>query len=224
MSTDAQAAPHPAAPRTYKRRGRATPGQERGLEALWPRFGLPVDGRPLDLPALFGRSAPVALEIGFGLGEVPAAMALEQPDVDLLAVDVHRPGLGALLRRLGETGSTNVRVADGDARVLLATMLAPGSLRAVRVFFPDPWPKQRHHKRRLVGPGFLDLVASRLAPGGTLHVATDWAPYAAAVRALLAAHPALEPLDVPPWRPPTRFERYGLADGRPATDLAARRV
>ena len=160
--------------RTYKRRaGRVTVTQRDALDQLWPRFGLVVDGAPLDLPALFGRSAPVVLEIGFGMGEATAALAVAEPERDILAVDVHTPGHGGLLKLLDAADLTNVRVVDGDARPLLESMLASQSLTGVRVFFPDPWPKQRHLKRRLVDDAFADLVADRLVDGGFLHVATD---------------------------------------------------
>lgn len=225
MSVDAPPAaamPLRSAPRTYKRRSkRLTRGQALAAERLWPLLGVDVDGRPLDPVARFGRRAPLALEIGFGLGEATTEMARDEPDVDLLAVDVHRPGIGALLRRVDDLGLTNVRVADGDATVLLTTMIPTGSLTCVRVFFPDPWPKQKHAKRRLVDRGFLDVVADRLVPGGVLHVATDWAPYADQVARALADHPALVPT-APPWRPRTRFEARGLAAGRPVHDIAAR--
>jgi tRNA (guanine-N7-)-methyltransferase len=216
------AARRPTAPRTYKRRSkRITAGQAVAAERLWPRLGVEVDGTPFEAVARFGRRAPLALEIGFGLGEATAEMAAAAPDVDLLAVDVHHPGIGALLRRVDALGLTNVRVADGDARVLLTAMLPTASLACVRVFFPDPWPKQRHAKRRLVDHALLDAVADRLVPGGVLHVATDWTPYAEQVARALADHPAFTRTD-PPWRPRTRFEARGLAAGRAVHDVAAR--
>ena len=210
--------------RTYKRRsGRVTPGQTDALARLWSGLGVDVDGQPLDLAALFERRAPVVLEIGFGMGEATAEMAAAAPGTDVLAVDVHTPGHGNLLRLVEQRGLTNVRVADGDARVLLAEMLPSASLAAVRVFFPDPWPKARHAKRRLVTPDFTALVADRLVVGGLLHVATDIEPYLTDARAVVAATPGLEPVD-PPWRATTRFERRGARDGRASHDLAARRV
>jgi tRNA (guanine-N7-)-methyltransferase len=209
--------------RTYKRRsGRVTPGQTDALARLWPDLGVEVDGEPLDLGALFGRAAPTVLEIGFGMGEATAEMAAVQPDVDVLAVDVHTPGQGNLLRLVESAGLTNVRVARDDARVLLE-MLRPASLAAVRVFFPDPWPKARHAKRRLVTPAFAGLVADRLADDGVLHVATDVASYAEAAREALAATPGLE-LVAAPWRATTRFERRGARGGRHPHDVAARRA
>lgn len=210
--------------RTYKRRsGRVTPGQTDVLSRLWSGLGLDVDGSPVDLAALFGRRAPVVLEVGFGMGEATAEMAAAEPDHDVLAVDVHTPGHGNLLRLVERHGLTNVRVAAGDARVLLAEMLPAASLAAVRVFFPDPWPKARHAKRRLVTPAFTALVADRLVPGGVLHVATDISSYAVDAREVLVATPGLEQVDAP-WRATTRFERRGAREGRAAHDVAARRV
>ena len=187
---------------------------------------LAVDGTPIDVAALFGRVAPLVVEVGSGMGEATALMAAADPGRDLLAVDVHRQGLGRLLRRVEEAGLTNVRVAEGDAVALLSTMLAPASVDEVRVFFPDPWPKSRHGKRRLVQGPFLDLVASRLRPGGVLHVATDWAPYASQVQVLLLEHPSYDVVHLgsrPEHRPVTRFEQQGLGAGRTSWDGIARR-
>jgi tRNA (guanine-N7-)-methyltransferase len=179
----------------------------------------------LDLAELFGRRAPVVVEIGSGMGDATARLAAADPDRDVLAVDVHTPGLGNLVKLVDAAGLCNVRVADGDAVVLLRAMLAPGSLDEVRAFFPDPWPKARHAKRRLVTPAFADLVASRLACGGRLHFATDWEPYAAAVRSVLAAHPAFVVVEDTATRsgarPVTRFERQALAAGRRVADIVA---
>ncbi len=211
--------------RTYKRRGgRVTAGQADALTRLWPEYGVNVDGQPLDLEALFGRHAPVVLEIGFGMGEATAAMAEAQPELNLLAVDVHTPGQGALLRLVEQRGLTNLRVADGDAMVLLRDMLAPGSLSEVRVFFPDPWPKTRHDKRRLVSHPFADLVADRLAPGGSLHIATDWPAYADRARGVLTGHPRFDVGAGAPWRPATRFEEQARSAGRPAEEISAIRI
>ena len=220
--------------RTYKpRRGRVTATQATALARSWSRLGVHIpfveeQARPLDLAALFGRRAPVVLEIGSGMGEATAAMAAADPGRDVLAVDVHTPGLGNLIKLVEATGLTNVRVADGDALVLLRAMLSPGSLDEVRVFFPDPWPKGRHAKRRLVTPAFADLVASRLTCGGRLHIATDWEPYAVAVRLILGAHPHFTLLDggfsPPPIpRPITRFERQAAVAGRRVADVLAMR-
>ena len=215
--------PHAPVPTFRLRRGRVTGTQADALERLWPRWGLDVDGAPMDLPVLFGRTAPVVLDVGSGMGEATAEAAAAEPHRDVLAVDVHTPGHGNLLKLADARGLSNVRVADGDARVLLADMLAPRSLDEVRVWFPDPWPKARHAKRRLLTPGFLALVASRLRPGGVLHVVTDWEPYATQVAAQLAAAPDLEVVSTErsASRPMTRFERQALAAGRRSHDLLA---
>jgi tRNA (guanine-N7-)-methyltransferase len=184
-----------------------------------------VDETPLDVTALFGRDAPLVVEVGSGMGEATAQLAAADPGRNLLAVDVHVQGLGRLLRHIEHLGLTNVRVAEGDAIVLLRDMLTSGSIDEVRVFFPDPWPKARHAKRRLVQQPFLDLVASRLRPGGTLHVATDWTPYAEQVSDLVRRHPSYDVIHEggrPAHRPTTRFEQRGLDAGRTPYDLIAR--
>ena len=207
--------------RTFKVRRRVTTGQADALCRLMPQLGVAVD-RPLDPVAVFGRSAPLVLEVGSGMGETTIAMAQADPDRDVLAVDVHTPGLGTLLRRIEAAGLTNVRVAEGDARDVLREVLAPGSLDEVRVFFPDPWPKARHAKRRLVTTPFLDLVATRLRVGGRLHVATDWETYAEQTRIVLDQHPAFAATTTDRGsRPVTRFEQRGLDAGRTPHDLVA---
>lgn len=222
-----QPVPQPQVPygpvATFKtRRGRLTEGQADALARLFPVWGVRVEGQPLDLTALFGREAPRVLDVGSGMGE--ATLAAADPDVDVLAVDVHTPGIATLLRGAEAAGLTNVRVADGDVRVLLADMLPPASLSEVRVWFPDPWPKVRHLKRRLVTGGFLDLVASRLQPGGVLSFATDWGPYAEKVAGLLETSSLeLVSRERPATRPRTRFEQQGLDMGRGAYDLVAQR-
>jgi tRNA (guanine-N7-)-methyltransferase len=217
----------PTPPRTFKlRRGRVTAHQAEGLERLGPVFGLPVTDSRLDVRAAFGRTAPLVLEIGFGMGEATVAMAQADPARDVLAVDVHTPGVGKLLRSLEEHDVRNVRVLEGDALHVLRVMLEGVELDEVRVYFPDPWPKARHAKRRLVTPAFCDLVAARLRPGGVLHVATDWRPYADMALRVLREHPAFEVgglSERPVHRPLTRFERRGLAAGRPSYDLLATR-
>ena len=212
--------------RSYRhRRGRMGATTTAALERLGDRL-VTVDGSPLDVAQLFGRAAPLVVEVGSGMGEATAQMAVADPDRDVLAVDVHLQGLGRLLRRVEEHGLDNVRVAEGDAVVLLRDMLGPASVDEVRVYFPDPWPKARHAKRRLVQRDFLDLVAGRLRSGGVLHVATDWAPYAEQMRELLGSHPAYDVVhegERPDHRPVTRFERQGLDAGRTSYDLIARR-
>ncbi|HET6534429.1 MAG TPA: tRNA (guanosine(46)-N7)-methyltransferase TrmB [Actinoplanes sp.] len=195
------------------------------MAGLWPSYGLTVldgDRTPLDLDRLFGRVAPRVLEIGSGMGEATAAMAAADPGRDYLAVEVHTPGIGNLLALIRERGLTNVRVAHGDAMELLHR-LAPDSLDAVHVFFPDPWPKARHHKRRLIQPGNVVLLRRLLRLGGVLHCATDWPDYAEQMTATLAGDPGLEPAPGA-GRPATKFERRGRQAGRPIVDLTFRRT
>ncbi|GAA2407579.1 tRNA (guanosine(46)-N7)-methyltransferase TrmB [Streptomyces glaucosporus] len=217
------------------RRSRVSPNQRDALLRLWPKWGLEIDGeRGLDLDALFDTlppGSPVVLEIGFGMGEATAQMAADDRGTGLLAADVHTPGQGNLLLLAEKLGLTNVRVANGDAIILLREMLAPGSLAGVRVFFPDPWPKKRHHKRRIIQPEFVELAASRLAPGGLLHCATDWESYAEQMLEVLTGCPALENTQPdggyaprPDFRPMTRFEQQGLEKGHVVHDLIFRRV
>ncbi len=213
----------------HPRRGRLTHVQTDALTRLWPVFGIEVDGRPLDLPTLFGRHAPVVVEIGSGMGEAALAMAAADPGRDYLAVDVHTPGIGKLLAGVEAKGLSNVRVARGDAVELLRDMLEPQSLDAVHVFFPDPWPKKRHHKRRLVNPTVVALIANRLRVGGLLCAATDWPDYAEQMLSVLRAEPTLANTCVAfaprlASRPVTKFERRALAAGRPIADLAFQRV
>jgi tRNA (guanine-N7-)-methyltransferase len=192
---------------------------------LLPRYGVP-DG-PLDLPALFDRR-PVALEIGFGLGHATLEMAQADPGTGILAVDVHTPGVSRLLSAVDELGLDNVRLVHGDAVELLRTRVGASTLDAIRIFFPDPWPKARHHKRRIVRPDLVALMASRLREGGVLHTATDWAPYAESMLDVLAAEPALRNryAGTAPRleRPMTKFERQGLEQGHEVTDLVFVRV
>ncbi|MFF5106163.1 tRNA (guanosine(46)-N7)-methyltransferase TrmB [Streptomyces sp. NPDC000134] len=214
------------------RRSRVTAGQADALRRLWPAWGLDIDGqRVLDLAELFGNDRPVVLEIGFGMGEATAEMAAADPGTNILAVDVHTPGQGNLLALADRAGLDNVRVGNGDAIILLREMLAPDSLAGLRVYFPDPWPKKRHHKRRLIQPEFLTLAATRLAPGALVHCATDWEPYAEQMLDVLTAHPAFENTRPeggfaprPAYRPRTRFEGQGLEKGHVVNDLLFRRV
>ncbi|MFE5873040.1 tRNA (guanosine(46)-N7)-methyltransferase TrmB [Streptomyces roseifaciens] len=214
------------------RRSRVTTGQGEALRRLWPKWGLDIDGlSKLDLGELFGDpELPVVLEIGFGMGEATAKMAAADPGTGILACDVHTPGQGNLLGLAERNGLTNVRVANGDAIILLREMLVPDSLAGLRVYFPDPWPKKRHHKRRLIQPEFLALAATRLAPGALLHCATDWEPYAEQMLEVLAAAPDFENTQAdggfaprPEFRPLTRFEGQGLDKGHVVHDLLFRR-
>jgi tRNA (guanine-N7-)-methyltransferase len=231
MTTDAvpAAATDPAArtPRPIRsfvlRQGRMSPAQQRALDALLPRYGVAFQRAPLDLDRVFGRSAPRVLEIGCGMGETTARIAAEQPAVDFLGVEVHAPGVGSLLLRIDEGGLANLRVVMHDAVEVVAAMIPPGSLAGIHVFFPDPWPKKRHHKRRLLQPGFVHELALRLQPGGCLHVATDWEDYAHEILATLAAEPLLANsapafAPRPPSRPLTKFEVRGLKLGHRVWD------
>ena len=173
------------------RRGHFTAGQRLAYQTLFERWTLPYRPAPIDASEVFGRSAPRVLEIGFGMGETTAAIAQRMPDTDFLGVEVYPAGVGALLRRIDEAGLSNLRIIQHDAVEVVRDMIAPGTLAGIHVFFPDPWPKKRHHKRRLIQPAFVALLASRLAPGGYLHCATDWAHYAVQMLAVLAGEPLL---------------------------------
>ncbi|GAB6068463.1 tRNA (guanosine(46)-N7)-methyltransferase TrmB [Methylothermus subterraneus] len=207
-----------------RREGRLTSAQERALQTLWPRYGLPTD-RPLDPGAFFPRPAPLILEIGFGNGESLVEMASRFPEFNYLGVEVHRPGVGHLLLRLAQLGLENVRVSCADAVDFLSD-LAAETCQRINIFFPDPWPKKRHHKRRLIQPPFVALLASRLQPGGILHVATDWPDYAHHIQCILSQYPALQAIDpqalIPP-RPLTKYEQRGRRLGHPIQDLAYRK-
>jgi len=213
-----------------RREGRITEAQKRALAELLPRYGVTPGEAPLDFVALFGRHAPVHLEIGFGNGEALAAMAAAHPQNNYLGIEVHRPGVGMLLRRLEAEGLANVRIACSDARELLEQRIPEGSLSGVYVFFPDPWHKKRHHKRRLVQAAFVALLARKLKPGGLLHLATDWEDYARQMLAVLSTAEGFENTagqnqfaPRPEARPHTRFERRGQRLGHAVWDLIFRR-
>jgi tRNA (guanine-N7-)-methyltransferase len=212
------------------RGGRLTDGQKRALDELWPVYGVDTGPGELDLPALFGNRNPVIVEIGFGKGESTWQMAQEQPGQNFLGVEVHLPGVGHLLLKLDEHHLQNVRIACADAVVFLRERLADASLAGVRLYFPDPWPKKRHHKRRIVQAGFADLLARKLASGGVLHMATDWEPYARHMLEVMVASDAFENLSAagefcprPDWRPLTRYETRGQKLGHTVHDLIFRR-
>lgn len=213
------------------RAGRMTEGQQRALQEQWPRYGIEAGSTPLDLPALFGRSAPVTLEIGFGNGDNLAALAAAHPERDFIGVEVHPPGVGHLLRKAAAEGIGNLKVIQQDAVEVLAQRIAPESLDAILVLFPDPWHKKRHHKRRLVNAEFASLAASRLALGGTLQLATDWTPYAEWMLEVLNTAPGLRNRSadgryVPrnPGRIRTRFEARGERLGHAVHDLCYERI
>lgn len=241
---------HPRTIRSYVRRtGRVTSGQAKAFAELGPRFVVPYQQHPCALQALFGleaapmlaeaplhtahQPARIVLEIGFGMGEATAQIAQTLPETHFLCCEVHEPGVGALLKRIGDMGLTNIRIVQHDAMEVLAHMLAPGSLDGVHIFFPDPWHKKKHNKRRLIQPPFVSELVTRLKPGGYLHCATDWQPYAEQMLAVLSAEPALANTsphangyaDKPHYRPLTKFENRGLKLGHGVWDLVfTRRV
>jgi len=191
---------------------------------LLPRFGVPYARSELDFEVLFGRRAPVVAEVGSGMGETTAAIAEANPGVDYLAIEVHSPGIGSLLKLVEEMALTNIRVVQHDAAEVFRDMIAPGSLDGVHIFFPDPWPKKRHHKRRLLQPEFAALAATRIRAGGYLHVATDWQDYAEQALAVLEGVPHLRNsasgfAPRPASRPETKFERRGRRLGHDVWDL-----
>ncbi len=208
-----------------RRAGRLTASQAKALDELWPRYGLAFDDHPLDLPAIFGRAAPTVMEIGFGNGESLTEQAAAHRECDYLGIEVHEPGVGHCLIRIRELGLDNLRLMRHDAIEVLERQLPPGSLRRINLYFPDPWPKKRHHKRRIVQPSFVASCARTLEAGGTLHIATDWADYATHIDEIMLASAAFEcremhqhdgeaPLD----RPRTKFEQRGLRHGHRIRD------
>ncbi len=212
------------------RAGRLTPAQQRALDELLPRWGIAKGEGLLDLDTLFDRPAGVVLEIGFGDGEATWRMAIKEPDRNFLAVEVHAPGVGRLLQNLERRGIGNVRVAMEDAVTFMRERLAPASVEEVRIFFPDPWPKKRHRKRRLVQADFIALLAAKMKPGGLLHLATDWQPYAEHMLEIVEASGEFENLSPtgdycaqPAWRPDTKYERRGNRLGHRTRDLVFRR-
>jgi tRNA (guanine-N7-)-methyltransferase len=206
------------------RQGRTTPAQARALEELYPKYGLPFTREPLSFREVFGRAAPTVVEIGSGMGETTAAIARSAPHADFIAVEVHGPGVGSLLNRIAAEGLPNLRVIRHDAVEVLERMIPDGSLAALHLFFPDPWPKKRHHKRRLVQPAFAALAARKLAPGGMLHAATDWPDYAEHMARVFSEEILFEKSEAGfAVRPPTKFEARGRRLGHPIRDLYFRR-
>lgn len=206
------------------RQGRMSPAQQDALARLAPRWCLPFAAAAIDFGRVFGRQAPRVLEIGAGMGETTATIAAAQPGTDFVAVEVHAPGVGSLLRRIEAGGLSNLRIVQHDAVEVVTAMIPPGSLAGIHVFFPDPWPKKRHHKRRLLKPAFVHELACRLCPGGYLHAATDWDDYAHEVLATLDAEPLLANTTDgfaprPARRPLTKFEQRGLKLGHRVYDL-----
>lgn len=210
------------------RAGRVSTGQRRALDEFGPRFVIPYAADTLDWDAVFGRRAPRVLEIGFGMGATTAEIAATRAGDDFLGVEVHEPGVGALLKLIGEEGLTNIRIVQHDAVEVLEHMIAPESLDGVHIYFPDPWHKARHHKRRLIQPKFVAQLVSRLKPGGYIHLATDWQNYAEQMLEVLSAETALENTadgyaPRPDYRPVTKFERRGIKLGHGVWDLVFKR-
>ena len=202
------------------RQGRTTPSQKLSLEKLLPIFGIAFADQTLDPKAIFGRIAPLVLEIGSGMGETTAEIARQNPGTDFIAIEVHGPGVGSLLKRIEALELKNLRVIRHDAAEVLERMIPEGSLAGIHLFFPDPWPKKRHHKRRLVQPPFAALAARKLAPGGHFHAATDWPEYAAQIEEVFSSSSFFEKdLQERKGRPVTKFERRGIGLGHPVRDL-----
>jgi tRNA (guanine-N7-)-methyltransferase len=213
------------------RGGRLTEGQKRALDELWPRFGVADGETLLDLQALFGNQAPVILEIGFGNGDATWQMASSQPLENFLGVEVHRPGVGHLLLKIEQQKLDNIRIACADAVDLLRLRIPENSLCGVRIYFPDPWPKKRHHKRRIIQTEFVRLLASRMRPQAILHLATDWVPYAdfmlevvSSVEEFVNLSPSGDFCEPPEWRPHTKYEQRGEKLGHHVRDLLFERV
>jgi tRNA (guanine-N7-)-methyltransferase len=211
------------------RQGRMSNAQTRALETLLPRYGIPYLEAPLDLDATFGSAAPKILEIGFGMGDSTATIAAAHPQNDYLGVEVHAPGVGSLLNQIENLGLTNLRIIQHDAVEVLKHMIAPASLDGVHIFFPDPWHKKRHHKRRLIQPELVVLLCDKLKPGGYLHAATDWQEYAEHILAVLLAEPKLANTAVdyapkPEYRPLTKFEQRGIRLGHGVWDIVFRKA
>lgn len=214
------------------RQGRVSNAQHRYHEEMMPKVGIPYRPEPLDLNAAFGRGSddrrPKVLEIGFGMGETTATIAAAHPDIDYIGIEVHTPGVGSLLKQIAEGGLHNLRVIQHDAVEVVRDMVPPASLAGIHVFFPDPWPKKRQQKRRLIQPPFVALLASRLAPGAYFHCATDWEEYAQQMLEVLAAEPTLDNTAPgfaprPDYRPLTKFEQRGLRLGHGVWDVVFRR-
>lgn len=213
------------------RQGRITPAQQHAFDAHWSRFGLDFSPQPWDLDSMFPRPAPVVLEIGFGNGEQLLHAGIHEPERNFIGIEVHRPGVGRLMNGLADAGIDNVRISNHDAVAVLEKQVPESSLAEVRIYFPDPWPKKRHHKRRLIQPDFARLLASRVAPGGLLHLATDWSEYATHMLEVLDASPewrnraglgAYSP--APAWRINTHFEKRGVRLGHGVWDLIHEKI
>ena len=223
------ASSHPSIRSFVLRQGRVSNAQRRAVDTLLSVYGIAYAPGALEFERMFGRRAPMILEIGFGMGETTGRIAQAHPENNYLGVEVHTPGVGSLLKLIAEGGLTNLRLIQHDAVEVLEHMIAPAALAGAHIFFPDPWPKKRHHKRRLIQPGFVALLASRLAPGAYLHAATDWEEYAEQILAVFAADPALANTAPgfaprPDYRPQTKFESRGLKLGHGMWDIIFRKT
>ena len=210
------------------RQGRVSNAQRRAHDTLLPRYGIEYSPAPLDFDAAFGRAAPRILEIGFGMGETTATIAATHREIDYLALEVHTPGVGSLLKQIEALGLSNVRIIQHDAVEVLERMIPAASLNGVHIFFPDPWPKKRHHKRRLIQSPLVSLLASKLKPGGYVHAATDWEEYAQQILDIFSDEPLLDNTadgfaPRPEYRPLTKFEQRGLKLGHGVWDIVFRR-
>jgi tRNA (guanine-N7-)-methyltransferase len=220
--------PHRAIRSFVLRQGRVSAAQQRAYDELLPKFGVPYQQMPLDLNAVFGRVGEKYLEIGFGMGETTALIASAHPDRDYLAIEVHTPGVGALLKIIGEEALKNIRIVQHDAVEVLNNMIPDETFHGAHIFFPDPWPKNRHHKRRLIQTPFVSLLASKLKSSGYIHVATDWEEYAQWILAVLSVEPTLQNTAAdyatrPDYRPLTKFEARGLRLGHGVWDIVFRK-
>jgi len=229
---DEEKARHARTVRSYVlRAGRVTEGQKRALDELFPRYGVEPGTGLIEFSTLFGNGHPVVMEIGFGNGEATWRMARAEPEKNFIGVEVHPPGVGRLLLKIEEHSLENVRIACQDAVEFLGTRVADNALEGVRIYFPDPWPKKRHHKRRIIQPEFVRLLSAKIKAGGLLHLATDWAPYADFMLEVMQSVPEFENLSPtgqhvvkPGWRPPTKYERRGERLGHEVVDLVYRRA
>jgi tRNA (guanine-N7-)-methyltransferase len=208
--------------RSYRIRGsRITAPQQSALDKFWGSYGIDYSENPLDPPAIFPDSKEIVLEIGFGMGEATALIGRDFPETGYFAVEMHKPGIGKLMSRIAELELRNIRIIEGDAHPILQTMIPDGSMDGVHLFFPDPWPKKRHNKRRIINPQFLALIYPQIKKGGYFHIATDWLPYAEYIAEVFSASPLFSGgvVERPEWRPVTRFEGQGLTKDHQVTDL-----
>ncbi len=213
--------------KSFKLRGsRISAAQEAARERLWSKYGIDFGSQKLHFDSLFPKSQSIIVEIGFGMGESTVEVAKKFPETGFLAVDVHQPGIGKLLASIEESALSKIRVMDEDVHLVLQAMIPDASLDGIHLFFPDPWPKTRHHKRRIVNEGFISLIHAKFKPAGTFHVATDWQPYAKWIRERFAVSPQFIGGEVerPDWRPMTRFEAQGIRKAHRVTDLIYKKV